>query len=252
MNSIQEFQRRLFKRYKSSLSLPKNYRYFYGNPVEPVVPLDTKTESVLIIGAYPSAKFATIDSETNAPVADNLGPFSSDRYFDGSRVRSLASGHELYTEYLRPLGLQRTQCWITDLVKVFLFKQGHIEKYHRLGCKWPDRETRSLFEQYANESKNWLKEELQLANPKLIITLGTEVAGILQNVRGQSARNALLGGKLRDLKFEDLEYPVIHLAHPGIIMRPATERNQWPRLHREKHIPEVKKIIKRLSKLNKV
>jgi hypothetical protein len=36
------------------------------------------------------------------------------------------------------------------------------------------------------------------------------------------------------------------MAHPGIVMRNASERNPWPMLHREKHIPEAKKALSQI------
>ena len=124
MRAVQRFQKRLHAEYKRDLSLPQTYKYIYGNPVQPVVPLDTAQDGVCIIGAYPSAQFATIGSERDVPVGDNCGPFSTERYFDGSRVRTVASGYELEKAYLAPLGLQREQCWITDLVRVFCSRKG--------------------------------------------------------------------------------------------------------------------------------
>jgi len=41
-------------------------------------------------------------------------------------------------------------------------------------------------------------EELQLARPKVVITLGSEVVGILQYVGGQTQRNELLGGDIKE------------------------------------------------------
>lgn len=246
MSAVRSFQRRLHADYGNDLSLPQTYKYIYGNPVQPVVPLDTAQEGVCIIGAYPSAKFATIDSERDVPVGDNCGPFSTERYFDGSRVRTVASGEELEKAYLAPLGLRRGQCWITDLVRIFLFKEGHLAKYRRLGCAWPERETRSLFEHFTEQGLHWLEEELSLAQPRLVITLGAEVAGMLQGAKGQRKRNALLGGDVKELQLGALSCPTIHLAHPGIVMRPASERNPWPRLHREIHIPQARKVVEQL------
>jgi len=244
--AIESFRRRLYASYKQSLTLPQDYNYLYGNPVQPAVPLDAARDGVLVIGAYPSARFATLNGESDVPVGDHCGPFSSETYFDGSRVRSVASGVELEEAYLRPLGLRRAQCWITDLVRVFLFKAGHIAKYRRLGCPWPERETRSQFEQYARQGLGWLVEELELARPRLVITLGAEVAGVLQGVREQAARNALLGGDVKELCLGDAGYPVIHLAHPGIAMRPASEANPWRRLHREEHVPRAREMVELL------
>jgi hypothetical protein len=191
VNRVRDFQKRLFATYKNDLSLPLRYQYIYGNPVRPIVPLDTSQGGVCIIGAYPSARFATIGSERDVPVGDNCGPFSTECYFDGSRVRTVDSGKELEQAYLTPLGLRRSQCWITDLVRVFLFKKGHVAKYRRLGCKWPEQETRSEFEEYAAQGMHWLAEELALARPCLVITLGAEVAGILRQIKKVSENSHL-------------------------------------------------------------
>jgi hypothetical protein len=56
---------------------------------------------------------------------------------------------------------------------------------------------------------NWILEELQLARPKVVITLGSEVAGILQHVGGQTQRNELLGGDIN-------EFCAGYLLHPPI------------------------------------
>jgi uracil-DNA glycosylase len=247
VNRIRDFQKRLFATYKNDLSLPLRYQYIYGNPVQPIVPLDTSQGGVCIVGAYPSARFATIGSERDVPVGDNCRPFSTERYFDGSRVRTVDSGKELEQAYLAPLELRRSQCWITDLVRVFLFKKGHIAKCRRLGCEWPERETRSQFEEYAAQGMHWLAEELALAQPCLVITLGAEVAGILRQIKGSKKRNALLGGQVRPLELVGETYQVAHLAHPGIVMRPESERNPWPRLHQEEHIPALRDKLEGLG-----
>lgn len=247
MTTVKDFQKRLFENYKSDLSLPANYNYLYSNPIHPIVPLDISQNNIFIIGAYPSAKFASIDSERDVPVNDLICPFSSERYFDGSRVRTVASGSELEETYLKPLGLKREQCWITNIVRIFLFKEGHVKKYRRLGCEWPERETRSDFENYAQKGLHWLEEELSIAKPKIINTFGAEVAGILQGIKTQKKRNLLLGGDIKEIELDSTTYPIIHFAHPGIVMRASSERNPWPRLHREVHIPEAKRSLAELT-----
>ena len=247
MNAIQDFQRQLYANYKNDLSLPPTYKYIYGNPVQPVVPIDTAQDGVCIIGAYPTARFATIGSERDVPIEDIRNPFSNERYFDGSRVRSVASGTELEKAYLEPLSLRRDQCWITNLVRIFLFKNEHLEKYRRLHCVWPEKATRDQFESFAQEGLHWLQDELALARPRLVITLGAEVAGVLQNVNGQRERNALLNGDLKEFSLGSIVYSVIHLAHPGIVMRPPGENNPWPEQHKNEHLPRAKKIIEHLA-----
>lgn len=246
MTMVVNFRKRLFANYKNDLSLPDKYNYLYGNPVQPVVPLDTTMNGVFILGAYPSARFASIGSERDVPVYDLNRPFSSEQYFDGSRVRTVDSGREPEEASLSPLGLKCEQCWITNLDRIFLFKEGHIKKYRRLGCEWPERETRSDFEKYAEQGLHWMVEELSIAKPQVIITLGAEVAGILQRVKGSKKRNALLGGDFKELVIDSMIFPVIHFAHPGIVMRAPSERNPWPRFHREEHIPAARKVLDKL------
>jgi hypothetical protein len=72
--------------YATSIGLASEAKYISGAPLEPVVPLDTGNE-VFIIGAYPSARFGVMNGERDVPMADNLGPFEPERYYDGERVR---------------------------------------------------------------------------------------------------------------------------------------------------------------------
>ena len=119
-------QRDMYENYSQSVGLEPRACYIHGTPLRPVVPLDIGTASVFFLGAYPSARFAMINGISDVPVADNLGPFESERWFDGARVRQQPSARELHELFLGPLKLDRASCWITDLVKVFLFKPGHI------------------------------------------------------------------------------------------------------------------------------
>jgi uracil-DNA glycosylase len=211
MLAFQNFQQRLYARYKQSLSLPPTYRYLYGNPVQPVVPVETTTKAVCIIGASPPARLGTIGPEQDVPLENICGPFSVEPYFDGRRVRGEAPGLE--QRYLTPLGLRREQCWLTYLVKIFLFKDEHLARYRRLGCPWPEGETHSQFDRLARQGLNWLEEELALVRPRLVITLGWEVAEVLQSVPGIPPAE-LLDGHLQDLWLDEAVYPVLHLAAP--------------------------------------
>lgn len=246
MIAIQNFQQRLYARYKNSLSLPPTYKYIHGNPVQPLVPLNTIPKGVCIIGAYPPARLATIKAERDVPVDDECSPFSPHPYFDGNRIQTTSHGLALEKNYLTPLGLQREQCWLTHLVRVFLFKDEHLAKYRRLGCPWPERETHSQFDTLARQGLSWLEEELALARPRLVITLGVEVAGVLQDVRGLEASQALLGGQVQDLWLGETVYPVIHLADPELVTEPVSEDNPWPRLHWEEHLPVARTVVGRL------
>ncbi len=217
MLAIQNFQQRLFRHYQNRVTLPTTYNYIHNNPVQTIVPIDTAQNGICFIAPYPAARLATVGTEQDVPVADQYSPFSTTAYFDGSRVRSGAGEMALIESYLRPLGLRREQCWLTFLVRVFLFKDEHLVKYRRLGCSWPEYETCSQFDALARQGLDWLAEELALARPRLVITLGAEVAGVLQDVRGMEASEALLGGQIQDLWVGETVYPVIHLDGPGLV-----------------------------------
>ncbi len=165
------------------------------------------------MGAYPSARFALIDKVSDVPVADNLGPFESERWFDGGRVRKQPSARELEDLFLGPLSVDRTKCRITDLVKIFLFKKGHIRRYSKLKA---------------------------VAKPVFVITLGAEVAGILRGVRSASAQSKLLVPEVSSMGVGDISVPTMHCAHPGILMR-TDPMNLWPSRHKTEFIKALKK-----------
>jgi hypothetical protein len=82
--------------------------------------------------------------------------------------------------------------------------------------------------------------EVELAQPRLIVTLGREVAGILRGVVGDQKRNRLLGPPYLPWSVAGREVVTAHLAHPGILMRP--EGGDWKRKHVEEHVPALRKL----------
>jgi hypothetical protein len=89
---IRQLLKHIYSDDSDSISLLEPYQYLFGNPVQPVVPLDLARKSAFIIGAYPTAKFAVIEGLRDVPVAGISGPFSNERYFDGSTIRTVKSG----------------------------------------------------------------------------------------------------------------------------------------------------------------
>src|SRR4051794_30221494 len=106
-----------------------------------------------------------------------MGPFEPERYFDGQRVRTQVPADELRDLFFDRIGIDRSTCWVTDLVKVFLFKPGHREKYEALRAATPAGYERERFEELARASVPWLHREIELSSPRLVVTLGSEVAG---------------------------------------------------------------------------
>lgn len=186
--AIRAYQHRCFAEYAASIEgerlLPAHYCYPTGNPIRPLPPVRTHTGGLMIIGAYPSARFESRKSSTtNAyrliPIADNLEPFGDEVYFDGLRVRHLESGIGLRKYLLDPLDLAPEDCWITDLVKVFLFKEDHAESCGEVVPKFKVPVLRDQFMRLGQKSLPWIQEEMELCQPKAIVTLGEEVARII-------------------------------------------------------------------------
>jgi uracil-DNA glycosylase len=221
---IKEYQKICFREYKKDINLPSKYSYLYGNPISTLVPIEVTTNKIMVLGAYPSAKFFTIDGINDVPLYDNDSPFSNENYFDGTKVRNVPSGNEL-NEMLNKIGVVRKDCWITDLVKIFLFKKGHIKKYNKLG-KNDFSETRNLFSDYAKKSMKWLEMEIKLAKPSVLITLGEEVGSVIINEPKKNFGNNYFNGKCRNIKIGDQNIKTIFLPHPGILIRLNTD---WPK-----------------------
>ena len=244
--SITEYQKDCFKNYKTDIGYPSEYTYLSGNPINVLVPIETTLNNVMIVGAYPSAKFYTINGIADTPMADNDSPFSNESYFDGSRVRTIPSGKELNEVILEKIGVNRSDCWITDLVKVFLFKEGHIKRYVNLN-KTDLSENRTKFLEYAQKSLPWLYKEIDICNPKIIILLGVEVTKVFFDLTDTEAKDYLNGqAKIKTIK--GIDRNVICLPHPGILMK-KTDKNPWPERFEREISKKAKNEIKRITPL---
>lgn len=245
--SIVEFQRKCFREYKSSILYPHNYTYLYGNPINVLVPIETTLNQIMVVGAYPSAKFYTVDGIADTPLSDNDSPFSDESYFDGSRVRSIPSGKELNEVILNNIGISRTDCWITDLVKVFLFKEGHIKRYKKINKDCLIEENRSKFGEYAKKSLKWLYEEISICNPYVIVLLGAEVTQVVFELKNMNDAKMFLDGAIREKEIAGIIHRFICLPHPGILMKKGIIKNSWPERFENEIAPKAKKEIYRIK-----
>ncbi|NPD47112.1 uracil-DNA glycosylase family protein [Lentimicrobium sp. S6] len=231
---VTEYQKKCFKEYKTSIQYPSNYTYLTGASINPLVPIETTLNKVMIVGAYPTAKFQTIHKHKDTPIADIDAPFSNQIYFDGSRTRKILSGDELNEVILKQIGVNRKDCWITNLVKVFLFKEGHAAKYNNLDRK-DIKENRSQFKEYAYRSIYWLQNEIAICQPKVIILLGVDVTQAI--FKGSKTKSTTrLTGEI----FKNDNQNHICLPHPGILMRKHTK---WPERFRNDIAPLAKHNI---------
>lgn len=239
--AILEYRQRCFSEYAKSVGLPEPYTYPDGNPIRTMPPLQTIRGGLMIVGAYPSARFESRPSQASpgrrrlVPVADNLQPFNYEQYFDGVRVRTLESGSGLREYLLSPLGLTIEQCWVTDLVKVFLYKPEHVDSCGDACPGVKIHELRTRFMALAGESLKWLAEECLLCRPRLVVTLGQEVAQVVSGERNATAADLLRRDVQRP---SSIGYPTVYLPHPD-----ACRRSEGWRGVMRGHVPLLRALL---------
>lgn len=241
--TIQQYQKKCSREYLKSIKFPKENSYLYGNPVQTVIPIETAIGKIMIIGPQPAAKMYFVNDIPDVPLYDATAPFSIEPYYDGSRVRSSYTGQELSEVILETLEIPRERCWLTSLLKVFLFDDDHVKKYHRLGKEI--KENRSQYHEYALKSMPWLRQEIEIANPKAIILLGPAVISSLLLISEEEAQD-LITGEVVEKKIIWKNSNFICLPPPGVIMD-RSARNPWPRNFALQIGPKAAAEIKRLE-----
>lgn len=240
---ILAYQQKCYREYSESIELPGPYTFPDGNPIRPLPPIQTVMGGLMIVGAYPSARFESRPSRRKpgqyrlVPVANNLQPFGYEQYFDGVRVRTLESADGLNKYLLNSLSLSIDKCWVTDLVKVFLYKPEHAESIADVHPEFQVPVNRNQFKELAEKSLRWLQDEVQLCKPNLIVTLGEEVAQVISGEKGAIADDLLSRDVSWSTKLGDC--PVFFLPHPD-----ACRRFEKWRIKMAERAVMIQKIIK--------
>lgn len=241
--TIQQYQKKCYREYLKSIKFPKENTFLYGNPVQTVLPIETAIGKIMIIGPQPAAKVFFVDDIPDVPLFNATAPFSIEPYYDGNRVRSSYTGQELSEVILETLEVPREHCWLTSLVKVFLFDDDHVKKYHRLGKEI--KANKALYHEYADKSLQWIRHEIEIANPKAIILLGPEVISSLLVISEKEAMD-LITGKVVEKKIIWKNSNFICLPSPGVILE-RSARNPWPRKFALQIGPKAAEEIRRLE-----
>jgi hypothetical protein len=240
--TIHQYQKKLFKEYLEDIKFPRETSYLYGNPVQTVVPIETAIGKIMVIGPQPAPRVYFVNDIPDVPLYNPSAPFSIEPYFDGSGVRSSFTGQELSEIVLETLEVPREHCWLTTLVKVFLFDDDVVKKYHRLGKEI--EENRSKYEEYATRSLKWLRQEIEIANPYAILLLGEQVISSVLLVSTEEARSYMTG-KVVEKKIIWKNSNFICLPPPGVILD-RSARNPWPRKFAIQIGPAAVKELERL------
>ncbi|MEZ4662533.1 MAG: hypothetical protein R2911_33695 [Caldilineaceae bacterium] len=238
--------------------------YAGQRPLMPVVPTWLAQKRVMIIGAYPNCRFATVADQRFAPVDDIAEPFDSARYFDNYNVRDYPTGDSLRRNYLEPLGLDlRKDVWLTNMVKCYLIDDDDVKAYKKLG--WIDAanpQVQATRKDYLSVAppcmQRNLVQEVALCQPELVIGLGEEVYRMMHSDAAfqphgditftNIAGKALLANRHTDPL--DTRHPifadknVIHLYHPTSLLYPGSTFLRQK--HFAEHIPEAKRLLQEL------
>jgi uracil-DNA glycosylase len=128
-------------------------------------------------------------------------------------------------------------------VKVFLFDDDHVKKYRRLGKEI--KPNKLQYDEYALNSMPWIRDELEIANPKVILLLGPEVISSLLLISQEEALK-LITGDVVEKKIIWKNSSFICLPSPGVIMD-RSARNPWSRKFALQIGPKAAKEIRRVE-----
>jgi hypothetical protein len=200
---------------------------------------------IAIVGLYPAVtrlgRFVSKDGVRLVPVEVERNSFC------GS-----ASAGEIDGKYLAPLNLTRQQVFLIDLYPYYLATTAKSGKTGR--TMWDNIAAYSREKEHVavrrrpadDEMIKWCRtlpgnrERLawwfQRCQPRLVITLGNEVAAFARGYAGTgAAKRAQMhlyedGEPFKTIAFGTAPLPVVHCAHPGILMRDK-KGGAWARKH---------------------
>ncbi|NLZ72372.1 MAG: hypothetical protein GX905_00895 [Bacteroidales bacterium] len=247
MHRIRVYQEKCFNEYKKDIGYPEETIFLQGTPIHPIVPIQTVKNKVFVVGDFPTAKIATIKGVPNVPIANSDGPLIDEVYYKGNQLYENLMAKDLQECLLDEIGVSYKDCWLTNLVKVYLFTSLDVKKYEKLGKTILP--TRNAFASYAQKSMKWLDEEIEICDPELIITLGAAPAQYL--IKTTQARSvSLLDGLLRSYDVNGKQYPLISLPHPRILSRKKSK--SWMKLFDKRICSAAKNSLNVLRSTNGV
>lgn len=203
---------------------------------------------IAILGVYPAATrwehYKTADGPIKVPVAIEA------RSFDGSK-----SATELDATYFKALHLTRQDVVIIDMMPYYLANTSgsgrdgrsmwdNVQTYERLSGKKTAVSPRPRPDALVGEARHMpgntdrLREHIHGHRRRLLITLGNEAAAFVRgDTVADDAQEHLLG-ELREMDVLGTPLDVVHLPHPGIVMK-----NEGWRQRLEKWCKESGRVV---------
>lgn len=237
------YQKKCYRQYKESIGYPEERAFLFGNPVEVAVPHEVTRDKVMIVGFHPGAKTYEVEDQKEVPLYSANFPFSAEEYFNGKQVET-TSGREHLVEVLQKLGIRLEDCWLTSLIKIYLFSSKDVAKYNKLG-NFKVAPDEFNFREYGAKSIPWLQQEVNIANPQLLILIGLETISLFYDLSPTKAKH-LIDGELKELKIGRKKLPVLCLQDPEQMIN-NNKRNPWPEVFEKKVVPTTKGSLKGFS-----
>jgi len=240
-------------------------RFLFNEPVKKVEQLDRTPKKVFILGVYASAvhakwispkgktliKAVAVASEpyifwkgndaeeiiSKIKIQEGAGKLiSAEESFNGP------SGRALDKDYLIPLGLDRNQCWLCDLVPYSMMNHSQLKAIMRnsdllntLNIPFPSlREASPENRDISDQRRLEIMAEIKLSQAEYLITLGNEpITNFVSKFCSEI--NELDRGKSYgypiEINLDGIKLKLIRLVHPRQAARLGLHDNYWFEAH---------------------
>lgn len=211
---------------------------------------------IAILGLYPAAavsKMKVGETWMNLPAVVERTSFEHG---------VSASGIELDSRYLNPLGITRKDVLLLDVMPYFMLNTrksngrsmaSNVAEFERINNVSLGLDTRPSPEELVKLARKMpgnkmrIHEYLNRSKATLLLTLGSEAAAFS---RGETF--ASITGREKELFYQppvsmtvvDVNLEVVHLAHPGLLMTPAAKTFGWLSRHMDWCLNQGKNCVR--------
>ena len=257
-----------------------DYTFPFGQKVRPVLQSDRTPTKIFVLGVYASAVHAAWISKTGRTIVRALAVASEPYIFwRGENAQEIISeisiptdlgilktagdtyngpsGRALDEYFLEPLGVNRTDAWLCDLLPHTCLNDGQFnaikEKYNPKRSKYslPPVTIPKVPAQFADDNRRReILSEIQLADPKIIILLGDQPIKWFRHAFYEYRKLSDFGtsgdsyGKVHRITVDDQPYNFLPLVHPRQAGVLSSHSADWNNVHRTWTNNRAKEIMK--------
>jgi uracil-DNA glycosylase len=256
------------------------FTFPFGEKVHPVQQTDRTPKKVFVLGVYASAVHARWLSSTGTTIVQALAVASEPYIFwkgddaeiilqrisvpkkvgslePASSMYNGPSGKNLDDSYLNPLGCERKDAWLCDLLPETRLNDGQrkaLRKYEKFREEFslPEVTIPEVPRQFADERRQAeIVKEIQAANPKLIILLGDQpIRWFLSSFTAKEKLSDFVKpdspyGSVHPSTIFGKVYSVLPLVHPRQSGALGMHSSDWNDVHRTWTKVGAQEIVKR-------